>query len=197
MLETIAATIGAPLKWLMSKLTAALGDKAGIKVGHDVIGQNVAGRDINIHVGERRSPKSIVLDGWEDQPGAPEFKISPGSSGAPDHVRADLSFHQINDTPVGKLRGRFRGPGVETDFVKPMVENRARHFQMKSVDVSPTEQPDADLGDATAGFELSFNWEGAERHILWVADIERLDRGIWTLNWKGEPHKLWSVESGT
>lgn len=64
---------------------------------------------------------------------------------------------------------------------------------MKPARVSPEAAADPEVGAAAAGFEIQFVWAGAARHILWCAELQRLDKGAWRANWKGEPVRYWSV----
>ena len=50
-----------------------------------------------------------------------------------------------------------------------------------------------EFGEGVAGFEIQFNWEGAERHVLWRARLRQLDKGVWQAEWNGEVDRFWTV----
>ena len=64
---------------------------------------------------------AVILDGWEDEPGAPEFAFNPASGWTNGQVLLTVSFRQKNETPVGRLRAFFRGRGLQMEPTKPMT----------------------------------------------------------------------------
>ena len=159
--------------------------------GGDINAQNVAARDINIT--QHASEAAVVMDGWEDEPGAPRFRIHQASSSFPDRVEQNMTFDLIEGGPIGGLRARYRAPGLAMEPVKPMDQNKPGSYQMKGVALPAVGQPDSELGEGKVGFEIQFNWQGAERHIMWVAPLKLHEKGFWRADWKAQPERFWSM----
>jgi hypothetical protein len=82
------------------------------------------------------------------------------------------------------------------DWVSPMKENRPRRYQVKSVAVSPTAEPDPEIGAGKVGLEMQFIWNRGERHILWLAGLEQLEKGAWRANWVQQPARHTALPLG-
>ncbi len=159
--------------------------------GGDIRESNVAGRDQTINYAQ--PPKAVVLDGWEDEPGAPKFRLNVAATRLENGVRQEMGFYKQKGGPVGGVRARFRGPGVSMEMVTPR-EREADHWQMQEVVFSADGTPDPELGDGVAGFEVQFKWEGAERHILWSAKFSKHEgRSHWDIDWRVDPDQFWTV----
>ncbi len=121
---------------------------------------------------------------WWTRPRAPVFRVDPVASHMPDGrtVRLLLTFRQTAGHDVeASLRARWRGAGVEMPFVAPLIDIREHTYQMKSTIADPARSDDADVPAEHAAFELSFEWDGGERHCLWVWPLIQERDGRWAL----------------
>ena len=81
------------------------------------------------------------------------------------------------------------------NMVPPKDTVLPRHYKMPSdVLFAGAGEPDPELGAGVVGFEVQFNWEGGERHVLWVAPFAKdEERNRWDVGWKADPDRFWSV----
>jgi len=168
------------------------GQRPSANVEGAVTNSVVAGSARDIYNYNAPAP-AAVGDEWEDEPGAPVFRISPGSNGNQGGLIQHMMFRQVDGGAVGGLAARWRGGGIADDYVRPMRENGRNAYQLKSVTFAADAEPDSELGPGKVGLELRFKWAGAERHVLWVADLEQnATKGHWNSNWQRDPERYWT-----
>lgn len=122
---------------------------------------------------------------WADQAGAPQFRLDPLANRLPDGqtVRLLMTFKQTAGHDVeASLRARWRGAGTDADFATPLIDIREHTYQMKVSLADPAQTSDPEIEPQHVGFELAFEWEGAERHCLWIWPLVQERDGRWLLD---------------
>lgn len=121
---------------------------------------------------------------WWTRARAPVFVVDPIAAYMPDgrSVRLLMTFRQTAGGEVeASLRARWRGAGVEMPFVAPLIDVREHSYQMKPTMADPARADDAEIPPEHAAFELSFEWDGGQRHCLWVWPLIQERDGRWAL----------------
>ena len=121
---------------------------------------------------------------WWTRPRAPVFRLDPVAGHMPDGrtVRLLMSFRQTAGHDVeASLRARWRGAAVEMPFVVPLIDIHEHSYQMHATIADPARSDDVTIPAQHAAFELRFEWEGGERHSLWVWPLFQERDGRWAL----------------
>lgn len=122
---------------------------------------------------------------WANHAGAPQFRLEPLATRQPDgqSVRLSMTFTQTAGHDVeASLRARWRGAGTDADFATPLIDVREHTYQMKASPADPEQSRDPEIEPLHVGFELAFEWEGAERHCLWIWRWVQEPDGRWLLD---------------
>lgn len=110
----------------------------------------------------------VVVDDWWTRPSAPDFRFrgiaSSRRSGSPWTYEATIE--QFAGSDVGGFDARFvllgRTDGVEQGSPK---REQDRHWRLQNLVFNPQ---DIDGGKGELVIEMSFNWDGARRQVLWA-----------------------------
>ena len=124
------------------------------------------------------------VDRWWTRPRAPVFRVDPVAGHMPDGrtVRLLMTFRQVaGHDAEALLRARWRGADVEMPFVVPLIDIREHTYQMKSTIADPERSEDDDIPPQHVAFELVFEWDGAQRHCLWIWPLIQERDGRWAL----------------
>ena len=136
--------------------------------------------------------------GWWTHPKAPLFHVEPGVDQLPDGntFRVLMTLRQLGGSEVeASLRARWRGGGLPSDFVTPMLDVRERPYQMKPIIADATAASDSEIEAEHLAFELRFDWNGEERHMLWIWPMRQDRLGRWFMEVTGantdQPAEHW------
>ena len=122
---------------------------------------------------------------WARQLGAPQFQLEPLANRLPDGqtVRLLMTFSQSAGRDIeASLRARWRGAGTDADFTTPLLDIREHTYQMKAAIADPEQTSDPEIDPQHVGFELTFEWQGAQRHCLWIWPLFEERDGRWSLD---------------
>lgn len=131
--------------------------------GRDIL---QAGRDIVL--GQQTAPQ--VLQPWLRRPGAPRFRMHPGIN--PPRQLLNRFEMQADVTPAD-MQARWVGPGINMDFVAPMLQNTPNQYRMKGVQMEPEGTED------TVTFEVRFWLEDGEHGGRWKWPVLKHPKGHW------------------
>jgi hypothetical protein len=106
--------------------------------------------------GTRAGSSERVPDEWWERPGAPVFRLNPGSRRGAEEWSFQMEPEQIAGGDIGPLRYSYSIGGTRTDF-RPAKLMRDRKWRLTDATFIPLGLP----------FEVSlrFWWDGAERTV--------------------------------
>ena len=136
----------------------------------------------------RRGTRTATRRGaanWWSQARAPRFRVDPVVDSLPggQTVHLLMTFQQLRGPDVeAGLQARWRGGGLGDAFTTPMLDIREHTYQMKPSIADPDATSDAEIPPQHLGFELRFQWQGRERHGLWIWPVQQKRNGSWVLH---------------